>query len=273
MGIVHESIEEADLNRGRCGIIGASRAVRKSVGLGLTALVLLTLAFSLPAVASNLVVNGDFETTTNGPNFQFDNNTVATGWTSTGYNFIFAPGAADTTGATGQFGNLQLWGPGNGSNNGLPATSPTGGNFAAADGAFDVAPIQQTINGLTANNSYTVNFWWAGAQQSGFTGATTEQWQVSLGSQTQSTVVLNNASHGFTGWQSQSFTYTATSSSELLSFLAVGTPTGVPPFVLLDGVSLNANSSVPEPGTLALMGSGLLGVVGFVRRYQGKKRS
>src|SRR5271168_4910527 len=105
-----------NLNRGRCGSIRGSRAVRKSVGLGLTALVLLTLAFSLPAVASNLVVNGGFETTTNGPNFQFDKLTVATGWTSTNtnsnaYNFIFAPGIADTTGATGQYGNLQLWGP------------------------------------------------------------------------------------------------------------------------------------------------------------------
>jgi hypothetical protein len=238
--------------------------------LGLVALAFLTLAMA--AQASNLVVNGDFETTTNGPNFQFDNNTVATGWTSAGYNFIFAPGAADTVGATGQFGNLQLWGPNNGSNNGLPATSPTGGNFVAADGAFEVAPIQQTINGLTTGNSYTVNFWWAGAQQSGFTGATTEQWQVSLGGQTQSTVVLNNVNHGFTGWQSQSFTYTATSSSEVLSFLAVGTPAGVPPFVLLDGVSLNANSSVPEPGTLTLLFGGLMGGLGVVKSRNWFKR-
>lgn len=243
---------------------------RQTAVLGLLALAILTLAMA--AQASNLVVNGDFETTTNGPDFQFDHNTVATGWTSNGYNFIFAPGAADTTGATGQFGNLQLWGPGNGSNNGLPATSPTGGNFAAADGAFQVGAISQTINGLTAGNSYTVNFWWAGAQQSGFTGATTEQWQVSLGGQTQSTVVLNNANHGFTGWQSQSFTYTATSSSELLSFLAVGTPNGVPPFVLLDGVSLNANSTVPEPGTLTLLFGGLMGGLGVIKSRNWFKR-
>ena len=166
---------------------------RQTAVLGIVALASLTLAMA--AQASNLVVNGDFEATTNGPNFQFDHNTVATGWTSTNggndaYNFIFAPGAADTTGATGQFGNLQLWGPGNGSNNGLPATSPTGGNFVAADGAFQNGAISQTINGLTAGNDYTVSFWWAGARQSGFTGATTKQWQVSLGGQTQSTAVV-----------------------------------------------------------------------------------
>src|SRR5271165_7137139 len=227
----------------------------RSTVLSIVALTFLTIAMT--SQASNLVVNGDFELTSNGPNFQFDRNTTATGWTSTNagnnaYNFIFSPGAADTTGATGYYGNLKLWGPGTGSNNGLPATSPTGGNFVAADGAFDNGAISQTINGLTIGNSYTVDFWWAGAQQSGFTGATTEQWQVSLGNQTQSTPVLSNASHGFTGWKSQSFTYTATSSSEVLSFFAVGTPNGVPPFVLLDGVSLDA-SAIPEPGTLVLL--------------------
>jgi hypothetical protein len=250
----------------------AARAFRNSGALAIVGIALLALAITAPAFASNLVMNGDFETTTNGPNFQFDNNTVATGWTSNGYNFIFAPGAADTIGATGQFGNLQLWGPGNGSANGLPATSPSGGNFAAADGAFQVGAISQTINGLTMGNSYVVSFWWAGAQQSGFTGATTEQWQVSLGGQTQSTVVLNNVSHGFTGWQSQSFTFTADNTSDLLSFLAVGTPNGVPPFVLLDGVTLNASGTTPEPETLTLMATGLMGVIGFARRYHLKKR-
>jgi hypothetical protein len=238
-----------------CGTISS-----KTV-LGFLALAFLT--FGIAAQASNLVVNGGFETTTSGPNFEFNRNTTATGWTSSGYNFIFAPGAADTTGATGQYGNLKLWGPGTGSSNGLPATSPAGGNYAAADGAFQVGAISQTIHGLNPGDSYIVSFWWGGAQQSGFTGATTEQWQVSLGSQTQSTVVLHNVNHGFTGWKQQSFAYTATSASEVLSFLAIGTPAGVPPFSVLDGVTLNA--ATPEPGTLSLVFGGLLGGVGFIR--------
>ena len=98
---------------------------RQSVVLGFAALAFLALAIS--AQATNIVTNGGFELTTNGPNLQFDYLTQATGWTSTNansdaYNFIFAPGAADTTGATGQFGNLQLWGPNNGSNS--RTTSP-----------------------------------------------------------------------------------------------------------------------------------------------------
>ncbi len=257
------------MNFGTKKIATSVCALNKAAVAGLSAMLLLT--FAISAQAANLVTNGSFESTTNG-NGQMGFNTDATDWTTTGYNFIFAPGTADTTGATGQFGNLQLWGPGNGSNNGLPATSPDGGNFVAADGAFDVGAITQTINGLTAGNTYTVGFWWAGAQQSGFDGDTTEQWQVSLGSQTQSTAVVNNVSHGFTGWMFQTFNFTADSSSDVLSFLAVGTPDGVPPFVLLDGVSLNANTSTPEPGTCLLVMGGLLGGIGTLRSRNWFKR-
>jgi Protein of unknown function (DUF642) len=244
-------------------------ASRKAIAIGFSAALLLAAAISAQA-GTNLVTNGDFESTTNG-NGQLGFNTDVTGWTNgpSGYNFVFAPGTADSSGANGQFGNVTLWGPANGSNNGL-TTSPTGGNFIAADGAFQVAPISQTINGLTAGNSYTVSFYWAGAQQSGFTGQTTEQWQVSFGNQEQSTIVLTNASHGFTGWQQQSFTFTADGSSDLLSFLAVGTPAGVPPFSLLDGVTLEA-TQLPEPATWTVLISGLIGGVGAFRMRKSVK--
>lgn len=237
-------------------------ALRKATVIGFSTMVLLTWAISAQA-GTNLVLNGDFESTTNG-NGQMGYNTNATDWTTSGYNFIYAPGTADTTGANGENGNVQLWGPGNGSNNGMPASSPTGGNFVAADGAYQVSAIQQMLTGLTPGASYTVGFWWAGAQQYGFTGATTEQWQVSFGSQQQSTAVLNNSSHGFTGWQYQTFTFTANSSSDLLSFLAVGTPAGVPPFSLLDGVSVELNQ-IPEPATWTVLISGLMGAAGALR--------
>jgi hypothetical protein len=226
----------------------------------------LLVALAAPARAQ-LVQNGDFETTTNGSG-QLGYNTNATGWTTTGYNFLFTPGSADTTGVTGQYGNLQLWGPNNGSANGLPATSPTGGNYIGADGDFDVGPIQQTITGLVAGQQYTLGFWWAGAQQQGYTGPTTEQFAVSFGLQTQDTAVANNASEGFTGWMHQDFTFTADGTSDVLSFLAIGTPAGVPPFSLLDGVTLSA---VPEPSDLILLGGGIAMVAGLAwrRRQRG----
>ena len=213
------------------------------------------------ADAAQLVVNGGFEQSTNGPNFEFDRDTQFTGWTSNGYNFGFAPGTADTTGSyTSQFnGNLTLWGTGNG---GTDAITPSsyGGNFVGADGAFEVGAISQALTGLRVGNTYTVAFDWAAAQQNGFSGATTEQWLVTLGSQTIATSVYANPSHGFSGWMHEVFTFTYDGGPSVLSFLAVGTPNGLPPFSLLDGVS--ATGAVPEPATWGLMlaGFGLIGV-------------
>ena len=98
-------------------------------------------------------------------------------------------------------GNVKLWGPGDGSANGLPASSPDGGNYIAADGAYEVDAITQTITGLSPGSVAVVSFAWAGAQQSGYSGITTEQWIVGFGNDaTQATVPVTDASHGFTGW-------------------------------------------------------------------------
>ncbi len=117
------------------------------------------------AARAGLVINGGFESTTNGPG-QFNYQTQLTDWTSgsIAYNYIYASGTADTTGSPGRFGNIRLWGPNNGSANGLPASSPDGGNFVAADGAVGQYPISQTISGLIVGDTYTVGFWWAGAR-------------------------------------------------------------------------------------------------------------
>jgi len=214
-------------------------------------------ALATTAGATNLVTNGGFETTTLTGSHEFGSrysSNQVDGWTTDGYNFVFAPGTADNgSGATGEYGSLQLWGPGNGSNNGLTSASPDGGNYIGADGAFGVGAISQVINGLIAGQKYAVSFWWAGAQQQGFDGVNTEQWEVSLGDEHQSTGVLSNTDHGFTGWRQESFTFTATSGSEVLSFLAHGTPEGVPPFSLLDGVTMDAQGAIPEPASWALL--------------------
>lgn len=231
------------------------------------ALLLITLGGTANA-QTNLVQNGSFAFTGGTTSFQFgtfDGYTPAetlAGWSSTGYNFVFSPTSTSANSAYGA-GNLALYSSTTTPSNSFNNASPTGGNFIAADADYGTEPITQTINGLTPGATYAVSFAWAGAQQTGYTGATTEQWQVNLGNNAataQSTKIVTNASQGFTGWMDQTFDFVATSSSEVLSFLANGTPAGVPPFALLANVSM---TQVPEPGSLMVLLSGITGLIGL----------
>lgn len=221
------------------------------------------------AQALPVVVNGGFETTSLTASAQMTTSNV-TGWSTSGYNFLFFPGTATTTGAaTVQYGQFYLSGTlASGASNGFTPTSPTGGNFMAADGDFQVAAITQTITNLLPSTQYSVSFLWGAGQQRGsaYTAATTEQWKVTLGSEERDTTVVNNPSQGFTNWMSQSFTYTATATSEVLSFLAAGGPSGAPPFVLLDGMSI---IPIAEPASwMTLVGAvaSVIGAFGLQRR-------
>lgn len=101
-------------------------------------------------------------------------------------------------------------------------------------------------------DDYTLGFYQAGAQQTTTANAkaTTERWQVSLGSETQLSQLMDSPPSGYHPWEAQSMTFVASAASEVLSFLAIGTPVGAPPVSLLADVSLQPRS-VPDPGSLA----------------------
>jgi hypothetical protein len=237
----------------------------KSVLLSLSTVV--ALSAGVAHASTNLVTNGSFETTTNGSNKQLEktatgasDRTTISGWTSSevggdsgGYNFVLDSKTAATTSSV-------LWL--SGTDNGYSA-SPDSGNFFASDKMYYPGTLSQTISGLTVGTSYTLTFDYALAQQTGYTGGNTGTWAVSFGDVTQNTSVLSIAEAAFSGWKAATMTFTATGTSELLSFLSAGTPTGAPPFMLLDGVSMVA--AVPEPSTWAMMLGGI-GLVGWLAR-------
>ena len=257
-------------------------------------------AFALLHEASaNLVLDPDFtgvtySGTTGGLTTlygQFGTETGSTltvaDWSTSGYNFVYAPGTGDigtnTAGANsgnpkeapGQYnyngyGTTYMWGPNNGSANGLPSTNPAGGNFIAMDGAYEVGAVSQTITGLTVGKVYALKFYWAAAQQQSFTGATTENITATLGSQSFTTTTYDLTSEGFSGWMQQTFDFTATSTSETLSFLAAGTPSGEPPFTLLGGVDLELVPDTSNWMGFAGFGAACIVFQGARRRYRRK---
>ncbi len=179
-------------------------------------------------------------------------------------------------------------------NPGFSVTVPAGTNFFQADGNPDFEnTIFQTISGLTAGTTYTLQFQQAAGQQVSFMGDTTEQWKVFLGvggigvdcSSNPCTVtgtadniennstLMNTPSQQNIDWNSVTMSFTPTAAelnngSAVLTFLAWGdggSTTNLPPTVFLEGVN-TPPISTPEPSTWAMMIMGFLGLAFVGRR-------
>lgn len=238
----------------------ASQTVIRGSFLGL-------IVAAAPAVAGpvngNWIANGSFENSTTTQSTKMTNSNVS-GWaTTSGYTFLVYPGKA-TVNLDPSLGDSTLYLYGGGA---FPSTSPDGGNFLVSDGGFQTGYESQTLTGLTIGTRYEATFWQAAGQQFSFSGVTTEQWKVGFGtsyanSTFQTTTLMSTPSQSFIGWNKQTLSFIATATSEFLSFEALGTPSGQPPFVLLDGVTF----TVPEPGSIALFGGGLLALLALRAR-------
>jgi len=250
-------------------------------------------ALAIPSAkaVTNLVQNGSFENSTPNNTSTYPTSTGGIGqlvevvtlpdWTRTivsdagsgGFAFVINQDADNlTSGSTypnqgGGFPskfspgntNIFLWGPDyNGSggpvSNGFTG-SPDGGNFMGMDGDYGASRISQLITGLTPGRDYILSFEYAGAQETGQTGATTQKWIVGLDGTTFDVGPWTNPSQGFTAWQTYTKTFTASSSSSSLSFEAFGRALSgggsLPPFLLLDGVKIFESGSGPGPGPVA----------------------
>jgi len=219
--------------------------------------------------AQELVTNGSFNVPLlTGSALMTDN---VPGWSNvqlSAFNFTgYYASASDATSkgfVDGYGDSFKLW---------QASASPDGGSFLGDDGDPNFhTSIQQTISGLTPGQGYVVSFYFGGGEITRRDGPTTEWWDVNLGSDSatsQRTAVLSTPNHGFANWQKASMTFVATSTQELLSFTAGGTPNGAPPMALLDGVSMVA--AVPEPASYACFALGL-GLLGAARHRARQSR-
>lgn len=238
----------------------------KSVLLSLSAVAAL---MSNVANAVPLITNGNFELTTNGTNKQLSssptstaNRTTLNGWTSGngtdgGYNFVLNSNIITSSSSVIGFKSY--------------TSSTAHDNVFASDALWFPGALSQAITGLTAGSLYVLNFDYAVGQQTGFDGKNINNyWQVGFGNAMQNSSMLSIDNGGFSGWKTASMTFTASSASQVLSFMAMGTAPGAPPFMLLDNVSMQA--AVPEPSTLSLMLGGA-GLVGFLARRRRKAKA
>ncbi|MBE9220150.1 hypothetical protein [Dolichospermum flos-aquae] len=236
-------------------------ALGNSAIIGLSSIVLS--AVSLPAQAINLVQNGNFESNGGlgaiGGTASLPAISYATNWTvgpvdTTGTDtysytppFVFmVDDKADSTGFRSVFGIIKVHGPANGVNNGFTG-SPNGGYFLGMDGDYARASVYQDITGMTVGQNYILTGQYALGQFNEYTGGVDGKWEIQFGSDRVSTNTLNIPSQGFSGWQNFSQTFTATAATQRLEFFAKSTPSGLPPFLLLDGVSLQEEGTPPTP--------------------------
>ena len=213
-----------------------------------------------------------------------------TGWTGgSGLIFIDTPGDASNPNSACGSTYLQTYG--------CPSTLAISGgyNYVEADGnpSFE-SGFNDSVSGLTVGTTYTLSFYQAASQQTGYSGDTTEQWIVSLGTSgltdcagclgggfssysnadpTASialTNLMSTPSGGLTDWSYVSVNLTADATTDMLSFLAWGdngNTANLPPLVFLTGVNSPSGLNSPEPGSIVLFSIGFLVLVAVIRRW------
>lgn len=200
--------------------------------------VIALMALALAGIASGSVVyNYSFETPVQSPD-GFTYNPTDPNWTFDGNSGVAAEGSPFFTVAPpdgDQAAFLQVYGGG-------PASGDS---------------ISQTITLLTVGNAYQFTLW--AALRPGFA---VNDFDVTFGGTTIADVVPTSTN--FVEFTTSAIL--ATSTSEVLSFQSLDTAGSFDADSIIDDIGISNVSGAPEPATLAMLGSGLIGMYWLRRR-------
>lgn len=212
------------------------------------AVLFLTLALTVPSGATSIISNGSFENSSNAGGFSYltlyAGNTSITGWTVIDYAGDNLPGSIDYI--------QSYW-------------QAADGRFSLDLNGFNAGGIQQTFATIP-NQAYKVTFAMAGNPDAGPTLKTmiVDPFGLDL------TFSFNTAgaSHSQMHWQDYSFTFVASGALTTLQFVSQVVSGGTTSYPAAFGPALDnvRVDPIPEPSSLLLMGSGMIGAVIMIRR-------
>jgi hypothetical protein len=209
-------------------------------------------------------------------------------WSYSGaINLLYAVSSSNAV--NGVQNSAGLWNASNGGTGDFTAPY-AGASYVYGQDAW-VYPNYATtkLSGLTVNDTYSLNFFYAAGQQTPYTSSSafTVGWNYYVGAFNSpwtngcsvvacpagpvlGSVQLDVQSKQFTGWYEKSTTFIANAATETLGFVSYSNAGDVPPFALLAGVTVAdaTVAAVPEPSTWALLltGFGAVAFAGYRRR-------
>jgi hypothetical protein len=145
--------------------------------------------------------------------------------------------------------------------------SPDGGTWVGMgrNGEGFIETFGQTMTGLTIGATYYIS-WYAG-NFGALTGPNYIQPNAIEALIDSNSIGAGSTLNLGSNWFLQSLSFTASAVNQDLAFRLLSSTAG-PSYLSIDGISVTPTTSTPEPGSMLLLGLGLIGLAGVKRKVK-----